>query len=102
MPPQRPYILNNMQLSEYTVKKSLLRKVTQKTVTGGYNSDENGAEVILTFIGEDIDTQVANQRAQDEVRKVLNYQTGKDWLEEGTTHEETKGMPYLSIDGKKS
>jgi len=89
-----------MKLTEYTVKKSLLTKVTQKTPAGGYNSDENGAEVILTFEGE-IDTAKANQMAQDEVRKVLNYREGGDFLNE-TTSEEPKTMPDLSTDGKKS
>jgi len=79
-----------MKLSEYVVKKSLLRKVTQKTLSGGYNSDENGAEVILTFTGEDIDTETANQRAQDEVRKVLNYHAGDDFLNETTGEGEVK------------
>lgn len=73
-----------MKLTTYTVKKGITRKVTQKTVTGGYNSDENTAEVTLTFEGE-IDTEVANQRAQDEVRKVLHYDKGDNWLNESTS-----------------
>lgn len=89
-----------MKLTEYTVKKSLLRKVTQKTITGGYNSDENGAEVILTFtpgtqwvagngttveMEGEIDTAKANQMAQDEVRRVLNYQDGADVIDQVTS-----------------
>lgn len=82
-----------MMLKEYTVKKGITRKVTQKTITGGYNSDENTAEVILTFTTAHQDgltyqdIEIANQRAQDEVRKVLNYDKGDNWLNE-VTHEE--------------
>lgn len=78
-----------MKLTQYVVKKSLLHKKTLKTVTGGYDSDENGAEVILTFESSDgdINTDEANKMANEEVRKVLRHNDGQDWLDE-TTHEE--------------
>jgi len=75
-----------MKLDQYVVEKSLLTKTTLKSQTGSYNSDENGAKVIMTFSGE-IDTNKANEMANIEVRKLLNWNEGSDWLNQATQKE---------------
>lgn len=74
-----------MKISSYTVRKKLLTKVTLKDTLGSFNTDENEAEVTMTFEGE-IDTRLANDAANQEVRKLLKWEgaTGSDWLNQVT------------------
>jgi hypothetical protein len=76
-----------MKLVTYTIEKQLLTKTTLKSQTGSYNSDENGAKVIMTFEG-DINTDKANEQANIEVRKLLNWSEGSDFLNQTTQKEE--------------
>lgn len=73
-----------MKLSEYTIKKTLGTKDTLKSFNGSYSSQENSAEVILTFIadGGEIDTDLANKRAIIEAEKLLNVKEDADWIKE--------------------
>lgn len=74
-----------MKLTEYVVRKKLLTKVTLKDALGSYNTDENEAEVTMTFTG-DINTDTANDKANIEVRKLLKWDgaIGSDWLNQVT------------------
>jgi hypothetical protein len=70
-----------MKLTEYTAKKTLGNKNTLKSTNGSYSSEENSAEVILTFTGDNIDMNEANRMAQEQAVKLLNEtDEGSTWL----------------------
>lgn len=67
-----------MKLSSITVKKSYLEKITTKDASGGFNSNENSAEVTMTFEGMDINEHEANDRVREATRDLLDDDA--EWL----------------------
>lgn len=74
-----------MILKTYTVKKMLGEKMTTKSPNGSYDSQENSAEIIMTFEseGSPIVTDECNKKVLEEVHKVLDGYPKKDeeWLD---------------------
>jgi hypothetical protein len=54
-----------MKLTQLTLKKVYGKKLTIKDTSGGYDSTDNQAEVVMTFEGDNIDVD----KAKEEVRK---------------------------------
>ena len=74
-----------MILKEYTVKKALGEKMTTKSPNGSYDSQENNAEVVMTFEseGSPIDTDECNKKVLAEIYKVLDgyKEAYESWLD---------------------
>ena len=75
-----------MTLTSLTVKKGRIERVTTKTPAGGYDSNENSAEVTMTFDGEGspIDEKACNERVAKAVKHLLygDKEDDPDWLKD--------------------
>ena len=76
-----------MILKELTVKKGYLTSITTKDANGGYNKNENSAEVAMTFSNEGtpIDEKEAQQKVRDAVKKLFN--DDPDWIDQPQLNE---------------